>query len=139
MTSYRERRRGRRLFPPAGDNGQDQHEAADQRKRRNPPRHASKSAVRRFSEDSLPILLNERLHDEVVGISLRDALVDFLEHAESGFARSGKCAANMITAASGIVATAAHTSHFHSQLVSVIGLLGIANRGKNGRRAGKTE
>src|SRR5579863_7440184 len=129
MPGYRERRRGRRLFPPPGDYGQYQHETADQRERGNPPCHAAKSAVRGLGEDSLSVLLNKRLHDEVVGISLRDALVDFLQHAESGLARAGERTADVIAAAGGIIAPAAHATHLHTELVSVIRLLRIAKRG----------
>jgi beta-glucosidase-like glycosyl hydrolase len=79
--------------------------------------------VRRFGEHCLAVFLHERLNDQIVRIALGDPLIDFFQHAEGGIARARECAAGVITAPGGIVAAAAHASHFHADDVRVISRL----------------
>src|SRR5271169_3323770 len=94
--------------------------------------------MRRLGKDGLPILLHKRLNDEVIGIALGDALIDFLQHSESGVARTGESATDVVATTGGIVAATAHAFHFHAQLVRVIELLCIPKRGDKRERASKT-
>jgi hypothetical protein len=95
--------------------------------------------VRRLGKHGLSILLHKRLNDEVIGIALGDALIDFLQHSESGIARAGERSTNVVATASGVVAAAAHTFHFHAQLVRVIQLLSIPKRRQKRQSTGKTQ
>jgi hypothetical protein len=95
--------------------------------------------MRWLGEYSLPILLHKGLDNEVIGIPLGDALVDFLQHSESGIARPGERATDVVATTGGIVAPAAHAFHFHAQLVRVIELLCIPKPTQKRQRTGKTQ
>jgi hypothetical protein len=85
--------------------------------------------VRRFCKHGLPIFLDEGLHDQIIGIALSDALVDLLQHPESGIAGTGERASDVVATAGRIVATAAHAFHLHAQLVRMIERLCVPKSG----------
>jgi hypothetical protein len=76
----------------------------------------------RFDVNHRTVLRYECLQDLVVRLALGDMLINFLQHALSGFAWSRKRSTRMRAAASRHIATLAHALDLHAKLACMIGL-----------------